>query len=647
MLEDNVAPEEGGPNLWISTNQGLSRFSPETESFRNYDKADGLQSNAFYSAQEKGSNGMLYFGGANGFNAFNPAELQDNPHLPPVVLVGFQLASRPVPIGGDSALQKSIAETNELVLSYQDRVITFRFSALNYSAPVKNRYRYMLEGFDNEWTEVSSDQRIATYTNLDPGKYTFRVIGSNNDGAWNEEGAAVQLTITPPWWETTAFRGLLLLFLFGLVAGGYGWRVRAIQARTRQLESEVADKTRQLRDEIAEHENTEKRLRRTRDELATLLAMSRDVVSTLDLDLLLQLIMEQLGKALEYDAVSIHLLDDNVFRLRAFQFAPGIGVSPPQRLFYDEIPGFKEMVVSGTAFVLPDLQKEPELMSAIITHSEKEFQHIPPSVHSFMSAPLASRQRTIGMLSVSSAETDLYGADALDLLQAFANQAAIAIENARLYGQARETAVAEERERLGSDLHDAVTQTLFSASVIAEATPRIWDRYPDVGRRNLEQLSRLLRGALAEMRTLLFELRPAALVEQPLDQLLANLTEAAQVRARAPVDLSVECEYPLPTEVRIALYRIAQEALNNVAKHAEASAVHVELSCDGEELTLRIRDDGRGFDPATMPPGQLGLGIMQERAAKIDFTVQFDSKLGKGTEVVVTGPYKGEWDERR
>jgi ligand-binding sensor domain-containing protein len=211
ILEDNVPPEGGGPSLWISTNQGLSRFNLETETFRNYDAADGLQSNSFYSAYSVGSNGMLYFGGANGFNAFNPAELQDNPHPPPVVLVDFQLDNSPVPIGGESVLHQSSIETDDLALSYEDRVITFKFAALNYSSPEKNRYRYMLDGFDDGWTEVGSDQRLATYTNLDPGEYVFRVIGSNNDGIWNEEGVAIRLTVTPPWWATWWFRGVALL----------------------------------------------------------------------------------------------------------------------------------------------------------------------------------------------------------------------------------------------------------------------------------------------------------------------------------------------------------------------------------------------------------------------------------------------------
>ncbi len=171
--------------------------------------SDGLQGNSFLPpmAYSKSHTGELYFGGSNGFNAFYPEQIKDNPHIPPVVITDFQLANRPVPIGGGSVLQKSILETRHLTLTYLDRVFSFKFAALNYRAPEKNRYRYKMEGFETEWTEVDSSRSFATYTNLDPGEYTFIVTGSNNGGVWNEKGASISIKITPPWWETIWFRG--------------------------------------------------------------------------------------------------------------------------------------------------------------------------------------------------------------------------------------------------------------------------------------------------------------------------------------------------------------------------------------------------------------------------------------------------------
>ncbi len=199
-------------------------------------------------------------------------------------------------------------------------------------------------------------------------------------------------------------------------------------------------------------------------------------------------------------------------------------------------------------------------------------------------------------------------------------------------------AALEERNRLARDLHDAVSQTLFSASIIAEVLPRIWDRNPDEGHRRLEEVRQLTRGALAEMRTLLFELRPAALAEAELGPLLNQLGESVTGRARLPVTVTIEGKCDLPEAVKIAVYRIAQEALNNIVKHPGATLAEVKLDCTENGITLRIADNGRGFNPEDVSSGSLGLGIMRERAAGIGASLTVDSVEGNGTEIMVTWP---------
>jgi signal transduction histidine kinase len=243
--------------------------------------------------------------------------------------------------------------------------------------------------------------------------------------------------------------------------------------------------------------------------------------------------------------------------------------------------------------------------------------------------------------------------DNLDLLVGFANQAAIAIENAQLYQKAQHLAVMEERSRLARELHDAVTQTLFSASLIAEAVPPAWEKDPDQGRELLQELRGLSRGALAEMRTLLLELRPAALVDTRLEDLLRQLAEAASGREGFPVNVIQEGEGALPPEVHVAMYRIAQEALNNVVKHARASQVSIRLCFPradqeevrrghGKSVLLEIIDNGRGFDVTQAPHHRLGLEIMQERAQAIGANLMIDSHPGKGTQITVLWEQGGE-----
>jgi PAS domain S-box-containing protein len=212
--------------------------------------------------------------------------------------------------------------------------------------------------------------------------------------------------------------------------------------------------------------------------------------------------------------------------------------------------------------------------------------------------------------------------------------------------QREKAAAAAERERLARDLHDAVTQSLFSVSAIAEALPTIWERDQAKARLGLEELRQLTQGVLAEMRTLLLELRPSALTEQKLDVLVPQLTEAMTGRTRMPITTRVTGDCNLPAEARIALYRIAQEALNNIVKHARASRATVELHCDARYARLRISDDGRGFDPLRVAHGHLGLEIMRERAQAIGASLRIESQPSQGTNVLVEwyGNLEGEHD---
>ncbi|MFZ5807939.1 MAG: GAF domain-containing protein [Chloroflexota bacterium] len=233
--------------------------------------------------------------------------------------------------------------------------------------------------------------------------------------------------------------------------------------------------------------------------------------------------------------------------------------------------------------------------------------------------------------------------DEIELVSIFANQASLAIENALLRAQAAEVAALAERGRLARDLHDAVSQTLFSASLIAEVLPKLWERNPETAAQKLEELRQLTRGALSEMRTLLLELRPAALDEMDLADLIRHLANAFTARARLPVDLTVEGQADPPANVKAVFYRVAQEALNNTAKYAQARQVVLRLSGGKEQLRLEARDDGRGFDPLAIPPDSLGLGIMRERAASIGASLQICSAPEQGT--IITLDWKSSQQE--
>jgi PAS domain S-box-containing protein len=208
--------------------------------------------------------------------------------------------------------------------------------------------------------------------------------------------------------------------------------------------------------------------------------------------------------------------------------------------------------------------------------------------------------------------------------------------------QIKERTAMEERNRLARDLHDAVSQTLFSASIIADVLPKLWERNPEEGRKRLEEIRQLTRGALAEMRTLLLELRPVALKDAELADLLKQLGESINGRARIPVKIDIRGKCELEPDVKTALYRIAQEALNNVAKHSGASQAEVEMDCQDNTVSMSISDNGKGFARENVRAQSLGLGIMNERAKEINAELNVDSREGQGTSITVKWTRPGQ-----
>jgi len=360
------------------------------------------------------------------------------------------------------------------------------------------------------------------------------------------------------------------------------------------------------------------------------------MTSILDVDELLEEIVRLIKDTLGYYLVSIALIegDELIFTTGA---GPRWGDPDFQpislKLGEEGITGW--VAATGEPLLVPDVSQEPRyicLPDSIETRSE-------------LVVPLKTKTEVIGVLNVESDQLDGFDESDLAVLQSLAHQAAIAIENARLYEESQQAAALEERSRLARDLHDAVTQTLFSASLIGEVVPTLWESDKEEGRQLLKELRQLTRGALAEMRTLLLELRPAALAEASLDELLRQLAEGVTGRTGVPVSVTVEGQYEVPPDVHVALYRIAQEALNNVVKHAQASQVGVSLLCTSlpdriegerrERVELRVSDDGRGFDPSSVPPDRLGLGIIHERAQAVGATVEIESEPGHGTQIIV------------
>lgn len=373
----------------------------------------------------------------------------------------------------------------------------------------------------------------------------------------------------------------------------------------------------------------------------------RDILKLLNtnrpLDEILNFILKEAARLLHTDSAALYRLssDKNTLMLEAACGLPHL------------VPKITSLSVNagilGKAFmerrpiVMTDLE-ELDSMHGIIPAYDVHLEWIRSNCTGMIAVPLVCKDEVYGGITLYSKKGERLpehniSKEEISLAMTFADQAALAIDNTRLRKQAEEIAVAAERNRLARDLHDAVTQTLFSASLIADVLPRIWERSREEGLKRLEELRQLTRGALAEMRTLLFELRPATLVEAPLEDLLKQLTQAITGRARIPVTLAANGKASLPTEVKIAFYRIAQEALNNIAKHSGARKAAVEMNVNEDcqlgviVAELSITDDGCGFDPGKVTSEHFGLGIMRERAEAAGAKLKVETKEDGGTTI--------------
>ncbi len=368
-------------------------------------------------------------------------------------------------------------------------------------------------------------------------------------------------------------------------------------------------------------ERLEQKLR----ELESVYQADAELHRHLDLDGVLGSLVGVSVDILKADKSSIMVWDEEEGALKV-RAARGFSQETMARMTFHPGEGAVSRVISERQPVLVEDTHADDRVARYVTD--------PEGIRAFIHIPIEIGDHFFGVFNLNYLEPRQFPEDEVRLFTSLAQRAALAIENARLYDRSQELAVAEERGRLARDLHDAVTQTLFSASIIAEVIPRIWERDQGEGRRRLEDLRQLTRGALAEMRTLLLELRPATLTEMNLSDLLSQLSEALTSRVGVEVDYHAEGSCPLPQDVRVAIYRIAQEAFNNVAKHAEATEVAVKLVCDQDAgMTLSVRDNGKGFTVDSVGANRLGLDIMKERADEIGADLEVRSQPGKGTEV--------------
>ncbi len=401
-------------------------------------------------------------------------------------------------------------------------------------------------------------------------------------------------------------------------------RTAALEKMNVQLESEIRERT--LADDT---------LQQRVDELAFLNRITQTLVNVTDLPLALQQVCEAVAHQLDAQYAHIILPSTEAPELQVlvgFESESGAVGAAQLPVSFSETPYFAEVFSQAKTLTVSDVQ------ALSVAAPLREFI-ASRRIQNTMLVPLVIRRTAIGLLAIATDQADrAFTSDQVLLAETIAGDVAGAIENARLLEQSQAAAVSEERSRLARELHDSVTQVLFSINLIAMGLGRLWKRNPEMGARSTDELQRLTRGALAEMRTLLRELRPQTIANTELSTLLKQLSDGLSARHDIPVDVEAGQVPNIPQEVHVALYRIAQEALSNVAKHAEASRVAVELVCHASAVQLTITDDGQGFDPESVPAEHMGLDIMRERADAIGADLKVASRPSGGTSVAILWP---------
>jgi signal transduction histidine kinase len=389
----------------------------------------------------------------------------------------------------------------------------------------------------------------------------------------------------------------------------------------------------------AEHLLEQRVTERTR-ELSTLLDVSRNVASTLELDPLLKLILDGLKVFVDYASARINTLEGPVLRVRAVH-----GSASQERMVGMEYPLsspiVQEVVQRGHTLIIPDVHAPDDPWAATFRHEVRAYLDMTLGhAHSWLSVPLIVKGRAIGNLALDHMQPGYYTPHHAELTLALANQVAVAIENARLFAEAQGKAILEERQRLARDLHDSVTQSLYSLTLLAEAGRRLIDQDVPQAARYLGDMGEIAQQSLKEMRLLVYQLRPLALEREGLIGALQARLDSVEKRAGIEARLLIEGNLGgLPPAAEEALFRIAQEALNNALKHAAARSVVVRLRGEDECVTLEVADDGRGSALLNSDvKGGLGLTSMKERVAQLQGTLTIASAPSAGTRISVEVP---------
>jgi ligand-binding sensor domain-containing protein/signal transduction histidine kinase len=435
--------EDRHGQLWISTTAGISRFDPVSKKFKNYVARDGMMSGSYFvGSYYRDGDDNLYFGGVDGLTMFKPAAVHDNPNPPPAAITDFLIFNRSIrgrALPADVGLTAAVSEAGAITLPHRDSMFAVEFAGLHFADPQRNRYAYKLDGFDRDWVTTGADKRFATYTNLDPGDYLFHVRTANKDGVWNDAGASLAITITPPFWMTWWFRLALSALLIGAAYGVYRTRILQLGRRQALLSRQVAQRTAEVVEQKEEIERQKESVERAHRNISLLSDIGREITATLDHESIMLTLYRHVAELMPADITEVAFYRPQQQVLTSlFAIERGRRSLPYTRSMQDPNQLAVWCVTQRKSVFINDLDAEYGSYidrggmdaASPIRFEDGSLGNRPQSL---IYEPIVVQQRLIGVVGVHSFRKHAYQQVHLDMLRTLVAYGAVAFDNANAY----------------------------------------------------------------------------------------------------------------------------------------------------------------------------------------------------------------------
>ncbi|MES2299198.1 MAG: two-component regulator propeller domain-containing protein [Pseudomonadota bacterium] len=690
--------EDKSGRLWVSTTAGMVRLDPKTGQFKNFQARDGLLDGSYFVGSAFGaSDGTMYFGGLNGMTAFLPEQIHDNPYAPPVLVTDFLVFNESVQspqLADRLNLRVPIQDANALTLEARDSVFALEFAALHHADPQRNRYAYKLEGFDEHWVDTDSSKRFVTYTNLDPGHYTFRVKASNKDGVWSQNGAALSITITPPYWKTWWFRSIAVLLVSGAAYAGFRVRIRALLVQKKVLEEQVSTRTAELVLQKESVEIQKESVEQAHRNISLLSDIGRTLTANLDTESIMLMLYGHVNELMDASVFGIGFYrPDQAIIEYPFAIEQGKRYAPYSRSMHEPnqlavwcIEHEMEVFINNLNIEYKGyidnlaLTSDPDHLGTLGDGS------LPTAPRSMLYVPIMVNGRTLGVISVHSYRENAYERIHLDMLRTLASYVGVAFDNADAYRQLKDTQqqlVAQEKlAALGSlvagvahELNTPIGNSLLMAGALQEKTELVTTKFNDMSIRRSDlgayiaesqEAAALIMRSLKSAADLVNSFKQVAVDQASAQRRVFNLETASheviatmmnQVR-KGGHTLDVE----VPSDIEMDSFpgpygQVVINFINNALLHAfDGSGGHMNLIArrlPGERVQIEFHDDGCGIPPEFLPRifdpffttklGQGGSGLGLNITYNIVTSllgghIRVESRVGAGTSFILDLP---------